>query len=162
VESSEVRQQQQTDAAGFKFTFLPEDQRTQGGSAFGRVLYGLLREESFTGVLWNIFVVLRKIARKCYYTNATYGNRNLRPCYRSIVHTLTSSSAMIFSSSSSSWTAEAAITGGVEAGRGLSEGVRLSFTTVLGTSQSSSIWKGETETVPVYMNSSWIQLFIHM
>lgn len=53
----------------------------------------------------------------------------------------TSSSAMIFSSSSSSWTADAAITGGVEAGRGLSDGVRRSFTSVFGSSPSSSILK---------------------
>lgn len=37
--------------------------------------------------------------------------------------------------------ADAAITGGVEAGRGVSDGVRLSFTRVLGKSPSSSIFK---------------------
>lgn len=48
---------------------------------------------------------------------------------------------MIFSSSSSSWMADAAITGGVEAGRGASDGVRRSFTRVFGSSASSSILK---------------------
>lgn len=48
---------------------------------------------------------------------------------------------MILSSSSSSLMAEAAMMGGVEAGRGASEGVRRSFTRVLGISASSSIYK---------------------
>lgn len=50
---------------------------------------------------------------------------------------------MIFSSSSSSWALGAAMVGGVEAGRGESEEIFLSFTKVLGRSPSSSNWKND-------------------
>lgn len=46
--------------------------------------------------------------------------------------------------------ADAAITGGVEAGRGVSEGVRLNFTRVLGKSPSSSILKAKKENTSAF------------